>query len=463
MSRRGKARGVVASPTAPDSAFSIDTLTLELRARLGALSGTRLCVAFSGGLDSSALLHALSRLARRERLTVRAVHIHHHLHEAADRHAQAAARQARRWRVPCRVIDAPVRPAAGESLEAAARAVRYAALAAEIAPGERLLTAHHQEDQLETLLLALMRGSGVRGLAAMRPVTPWHDTLLVRPLLSVPRAALEAYARDHALAFCEDPTNRDPRFDRNFLRLQVVPLIRERWPAAAATVSRSAALLAEARELLEQQARADLASARDGAALSVSGLLCLSEVRRRNALRHWIGERGLMAPDHRRLRELATRMLSARADATPSVRWRGGELRRHGDRLLAVSAAPATLAPQEWNWQDHAWLSLANGGQLGLVRDPNGDVLLSALPAQLRVSYRRGGERLRGHAGRIVLKDLLQASGLTPWQRPTVPLLGDGERILAIADLWLDPAIRVRGRAPAAEERGRFRWRAPAH
>jgi tRNA(Ile)-lysidine synthase len=465
----------VAEAIAPDAlspdALSIDALTLELTTWLGTLTGERLCVAYSGGLDSSVLLHALAGMARRKRMQLRAVHVNHHLHDQADTQAQAAARQARRWRVRCRVLDAPVRARPDESLEAAARATRYGALAGELAPGERLVTAHHQEDQLETVLLALLRGSGVRGLAAMRAVSPWQGTLLLRPLLGVSRRALEHYARVHALAFLEDPTNADERFDRNYLRRRVLPLLRERWPSAAATVGRSAVLLGEARELLELQGRGDLAAARDGDALRVSVLRRLPEVRRRNALRQWIGERGLVPPDHRRLREVATRMLAAREDAAPSVRWRGGELRRHADRLLAVCAVPAPGAAQSWDWRVQTWLTLSDGWRLGLLPDPHGDVLLSTLPARLTVSYRRGGERLQSTAGRLPLKDLLQAQGLPPWRRATVPLLSDGGRIIAIADLWVDPAFRAVNRAACASaragerggERGRFRWRAPAH
>ncbi len=377
---------------------------------------------------------------------------------------RAAAREARRRRVRCRVLDVVVAPAPDESLEAAARAARYGALAAELAQGELLLTAHHQEDQLETVLLALMRGSGVRGLAAMRPAMPWQGSLLLRPLLGVARAELESYAQRHGLAWSEDPTNLDERFDRNFLRRRVLPLLRERWPAAAATAGRSAALLAEARELLDQQAVVDLAGARDGAALRVSVLLRLPPARRRNALRQWIGERGLLPPDHRRLQEIASRMLAARADALPQVRWRGGELRRHGDRLMSASTAVAPAGQQHWDWRRRRWLTLANGGRVGLLPDPHGDVLLASLPARLTVSFRRGGERLQGAEGRIALKDLLQTQGLAPWERAAVPLLGDGERIIAVADLWVAPAFRARATAPTSRPaRGRFRWHAPAH
>lgn len=450
-------------------AFSPATLAQELEQRIGRLAGKAVCVAYSGGLDSTVLLHALARLRRTHRVRLRAVHVNHHLHEAADRHAAAALREARRWRVPCKVLHAVVLPATDDSPEAAAREARYALLAAELAADEALLTAHHQDDQLETVMLALLRGSGVRGLSAMAAATPWHGRLLLRPLLGVSRGQIDSYAREQALGWSEDPTNSDERFERNYLRLRVLPLIRQRWSAAALTVSRSAALLGEARELLEQQACADLAHARDGAALRVSVLMRLPEARRRNALRQWIAEQSLVLPDHRRLREIAGRMLTARGDATPRVQWRGGEVRRHGDLLLALAGAAgsSSVREQSWDWRSQQRLALLGGGSLELTQDLHGDVLLPALPARLRVSYRRGGERLQGLAGRIALKDLMQTQGLAPWKRATVPLLGDGERIIAVADLWLDPDYRVGGSAAASREgeglRGRFRWRTEAH
>jgi tRNA(Ile)-lysidine synthase len=477
-----------ATPTAAELAdsplrFDSSWLASKLRRLLGTLKGRRLCVAFSGGLDSGALLAALAELRGRERLRLRALHVNHRLHPQALRWARAARARARGLHVDCRVITISIARARGESPEAAARAQRYRALAAQLAPGELLLTAHHQEDQLETLLLALLRGSGVRGLAAMSALTPWAGTWLLRPLLPISRRQLEQYSQLHGLSWSEDPSNADTRFDRNFLRQQVIPLLKQRWPAAAATVGRSAALLAEARSLLEQQARVSLRDARDGMALRVSVLRRLSAGERHQALRQWLLERGLPLPDHARLREIAGPMLSARADARAQVRWRGGELRRCSDRLFAfnadAAAGAAVQAIEAWDWRLEPWLRLAGGGSLGLVRDRHGDVQLAALPARLGVRFRRGGERLPGERGHMALKDLLQLQGLAPWERAAVPLIVDAERIIAVADLWLDRAYRAQPgpqqvgeqlrkqvREPAGGEardvdagRGRFRWR----
>jgi tRNA(Ile)-lysidine synthase len=455
-----KARsGGATLPSVAPERFSTRWLATRLRELAGPLRGRHLCLAFSGGLDSSVLLAALAAVRTRSGFWLRAVHVDHGLHPQSRLWAAAAQAQARALRVPCEVVRLRIQPRRGESLEAVARQRRYAALTARLALGELLLTAHHQEDQLETVLLALLRGSGVRGLSAMTASSTMAHGLLLRPLLPVARAQLEQFARARKLQWTEDLTNLDERFDRNYLRRQVLPRLRERWPAAAATVSRSASHLAEAQGLLECLARAGMAQAADGAALRISVLRGMSLAQRCNVLRCWIAARGLSAPDHRRLREIAGPMLEARSDAVPCVQWRGGELRRHGDQLLAlaerVGGEPAAI--ERWDWHGRPWLALGSGTALGLVADRHGDVDLAALPCPLRVDFRQGGERLRESHGRVALKDLLQSQGIAPWERAGVPLLRDRGRIVAVADLWLDAAYRADRRGATA--RGRFRWR----
>jgi tRNA(Ile)-lysidine synthase len=446
-------------PSVAAQRFSPRWLVTRLRELAGPLRGRHFCVAFSGGLDSSVLLTALAAVRTRSGFSLRAVHVDHGLHSQSGVWAAAARSQARALRVPCELVRLRIEQPRGESLEAVARQRRYGALAARLAPGELLLTAHHQEDQLETVLLALLRGSGVRGLSAMAASSAIAHSLLLRPLLTVARAQLEQFARARKLQWTEDLTNLDERFDRNYLRRQVLPLLRERWPAVAATVSRSASHLAEAQGLLEFVASAGVAQAADGAALRISVLRGMSQAQRRNVLRCWIAARGLSAPDHRRLREIAGPMLAARTDALPRVQWRGGELRRHGDQLFALAqrdrGEPAAI--ERWDWHGRPWLPLGSGTALGLVADRHGDVDLAALPCPLRVDFRQGGERLRESHGRVALKDLLQSQGIEPWERAGVPLLRDRGRIVAVADLWVDAAYRA-DRSGAAP-RGRFRWR----
>ena len=320
-----------ASPAAKP--FSAAWLGRRLQALVGPLRGQQFCVAFSGGADSTALLAALAALRARYALRLRALHVNHHLQPAAAAMARSARAGARRLGVRCVLLDAPVLLQRGESPEAAARAARYAALRAQLRAGEWLVLAQHQDDQVESLLLQLLRGAGVAGLAAMAA----RADPLLRPLLPVGRAQLLAYLKRRSLRWSEDPSNADDRYARNYLRLKVMPLLRERWPALGVTLSRSAALAAEAQALLAARADALLLDAVDGAALRVTVLRRLEPVERRNVLRRWLQLRGLPMPDQRRLLEVAGPLLRAREDARPFIRWPGARVQRQGDRLHAAA------------------------------------------------------------------------------------------------------------------------------
>jgi tRNA(Ile)-lysidine synthase len=296
----------------------------------------------------------------------------------------------------------------------------------------------------------------------MSPATRWGGTLLLRPLLTMRRTQLEHYLRRRRVAWSEDPSNADERYDRNYLRAVIVPALRARWPSCAATASRSAQHLAEARGLLDGMADAALGPARDGATVRISVLRRLSLPQRRNALRHWIVQQGLPLPDQRRMREIVGPLMAAREDAAPLVRWEGAQLRRHGDRLYALAVnrpalERAGLEVQRWDWRTQPWLSLGAAGALGIVDDQHGDLRLAALPPLLEVRFRAGGERLRGSQGHIALKDLLQRQRLAPWERAAVPLVMHEQRIVAVGDLWLDPHFAAGAGEP--KDRGRFRWR----
>ena len=439
--------------------FTPAWLRAQLRALAGPLRGARFCVAYSGGLDSTALLTALASLRDRAGFQLRALHVDHGLHADSAHWAVAARAQARRLGVTCQVLRVRIRRSSGESIEALAREARYTALTGALAALEQLITAHTQDDQLETVLLALSRGGGLRGLSAMNARSNLAGHALLRPLLAVSRAQLARYAQAKKLVWIEDLTNLDERFDRNYLRRRVLPAWRERWPALAATASRSASHVAEAQQQLTRSGRHAAAQAADGAALRVSVLRALDPAARRNLLLYWIAARGMALPDHRRLSEIAGPLLEARSDAMPRVQWRGGELRRHGDRLFALNAQESAARPlaQGWNWRRQAWLDLGDGSTLGLIADRHGDVDLAALPCPLRVDFRRGGERLWCAHGRMPLKDLLQAHDIAPWQRTAVPLLRSRSRIVAVADLWLGEAFRAH--EDTAGPRGRLRWR----
>ncbi|MBS0367299.1 MAG: tRNA lysidine(34) synthetase TilS [Proteobacteria bacterium] len=298
----------------------------------------RLCVAFSGGADSTALLAALARLHPAP-LALRALHVDHGLQAPARQWSAHCQRIARALSVPLTVRRVRVRRGRGDSLEAAARAARYRVAAAQLAAGECLLTAHHQQDQMETVLLQLLRGAGLAGLAAMPAVAPFGKGFLVRPVLTVKPAALRAWLAGKRLTWVEDPSNADPLLDRSYLRSAVLPPLLARWPAAAKTVGRSAAHMAQALELLQEQAATDVETAAAGTGLSAAVLRRLPAGRRDGALRYWIAAAGARQPPATRLNEISGTLLEAGADRHPEVRWPGACVRRKGDRLVLLGPA----------------------------------------------------------------------------------------------------------------------------
>lgn len=390
-------------------------------------------VACSGGADSVALLHALAALPRlRGRLA--AVHVDHGLHPDSGHWATCCARLCEDLDVPLETCRLDGGPGPGESVEAWAREGRYAWLAALTGPGECVLTAHHQDDQAETVLLQLLRGAGPHGLAGVAPRQVLGRGWLWRPLLPLPRARLRAFAAARAVPWLEDPANLDPRYDRNFLRHALLPLIERRWPGARATLSRAAALQGEAAGWMDR-----LCDSRLGPA---NGPLALARLRdrppeeRRWLLRRWVQRAGLPLPQSRHLRELE-RLLQA-GSGGGRVHWPGAEVRRHGPLLHAMAPlGPAPAAGLRLDWPDAdslptAWGRLSRHGARG-----EGLARARCAGRRWELRFREGGERCRpaGRGGRSApLKKVLQEMGLPVWQRQRLPLLYlDGE-LAAVGD-----------------------------
>ncbi|HKT72005.1 MAG TPA: tRNA lysidine(34) synthetase TilS [Steroidobacteraceae bacterium] len=417
------------------------------------------CVAFSGGVDSTALLAGLAAL-RGVKSRVRAIHVNHGIHPDAGQWSGHCERVASELRVPLDVLVTKVVQSRGTSLEARARDERYALLTRKLGIGEFLLTAHHEDDQLETVLLQLFRGAGLAGLAAMPAVAPFGQGWLARPLLTQSRAALEKWVRSRGIPWVDDATNANEELSRNYLRRQVLPLIRERWPSVAQTVSRSARHIAEGQRLLDELARADVERAADGPALSVKSLRALSPQRRRNALRFWIAQSGWEVPDTRRLEQLAGPLIEARPDANPHIAWGTTVILRHAGRLIlqAASRAPGPRVEAiPWSWRAGEHCELGALGKLELRRDRHGTLDLDALPASVRVRRRLGGERLRPirNGPRRTLKSLLQEAHVPIVERARIPLVFNEDTLLAAGDLWLDASVQA---APGARRRARLIW-----
>lgn len=382
--------------------------------------GTRFCVAFSGGLDSTVLLHALAALRDERGFTLRAVHVDHGLHPESTHWAEHCIREAAALSVPCVAVRVAVDSAAECGPEAAARDARYAALSAEVGPDEAMVTAQHADDQAETVLLALLRGSGPAGVAAMPECAPLGAGLLLRPLLGVTRDALDAWARSQGLTWIEDPSNAHIGYARNYLRRHVTPSLREYWPGFARAFARSAQHAADADALLDRLASDDLAQCARDDALDAAALIALDDARARNLLRHWIAIRGLPAPPYERLVEALRQVRMAAPDRVPAVDWPGAVLRRWDGRVF-VDADDSPGLP---DWQ--------------LAPSDSGLSAARLAAAALTVRCRAGGEVLRVHPGgpHRPLKQLLVEARVPPWHRDALPLLFADETLVAAGNLF---------------------------
>jgi tRNA(Ile)-lysidine synthase len=435
----------------------------DLAAALPAGSAS-LVVALSGGGDSSALLAALTELAGLRRAQnpvgplwrLRAVHVDHGLQPAAAAFRGRCEQLCARLGIALTIRSAAVAAAAGVSLEAAARDVRYTAFADELGADECLLTAHHAEDQAETLLLQALRGAGLKGLSAMPVRRRLGAGWQLRPLLAVPRGELEAYARDRGIVGVSDPMNDDPRYDRVYLRRSVWPALASRWPAAGIALSRTAAHLAEAQDLLDALALEDLSALRDGEALSIPKLRMLSPARQANALRRWLANAGVLPPSTARLSEALRQILDADADHQPRVAWGLHALRRYRNRVFLTATDPPRLAAEQ-HWSIGAGAPLDLGAGLGhLVCTPRRGGL-ARLPPVLHVRARSGGESLRPgpRAATQSVQHLCQSLGILPWLRDALPFVHAGEHLVAVGDLWID----ARWCAPEDGAGLGFEWR----
>lgn len=417
------------------AALNPEALGRTLDRLLAPARADAILLAYSGGADSTVLLHLLTRLRNHRDFSLHAVHFDHGLSSASDSWVQHCSRMCAQLGVPLHTESLDVCDE-GKGMEAAARAARYAALERELASGEVLLTAHHRDDQAETLLLRLARGAGTRGLAGLLPVRRFAAGQLARPLLEYSREEILDYARTHGLEWVEDESNEDRSFDRNYLRHEILPALRGRWPGIDRVLARTAGLLADERVLLEERAREDWDHCAVGDELSVSACTGLSDARLRNLLVHWLSS---MPPAMRHIDELVGQIREPSATRHAAIGWSGGEVRRYRDRLL-LHRSLSQVESFSYSWDPDEELEIPG---LGIVlrsqRVQGRGLALARLRAPLTVRGRVGGERYRlpGQAFSRPLKKLLQESGIPPWQRPRLPLLFVGEDLAAIGDRWV--------------------------
>jgi tRNA(Ile)-lysidine synthase len=417
-----------------------------------------LVIAFSGGRDSTALLHAACVL-RSARATgfreLLAVHVDHGLQRASAAWAEHCRAVCAQWDVPLEVVSVDVRRA-GRGIEAAARDARYAALA-EVAVARRaalVLTAHHRDDRIETFLIQWLRGAGPDGLAAMPAARPFADgaLTLVRPLLDIARADIDAYVRQHALPHVEDPSNNDTALLRNAVRTQVLPVLESVRPGFQAPAARSIDLVADASQALRALAADDLAACSAGVAagaLRLDRLAFLAPARQRLVLRTWLAGAGIEPPSRARLQEIADQALNARSDARLLVRLGGTdggvEVRRHRGLLVLHTPVAADRSGRQIRWQGEDEIALPEWGGALQFRATTGEGFdpdwLRAAPLEIRA--RGGGERFKPHPTRPskTLKRLFQDAGIAEFERAALPLVWRADRLIFVAGLGPDARL----------------------
>jgi tRNA(Ile)-lysidine synthase len=397
------------------------------------------------------LLHALHALGAPR---LRAVHVDHGLQAVSAAWSQHCREICSALCVPIALERIEVTREEEESTEAAARRLRYARLAAHLEPDDILLTAHHEDDQAETVLLALMRGTGVHGMAAMPDIVSFGPGKHARPLLGFSRAALAAYAAMQKLEWVEDHSNRDERMARNFLRARALPLLAGRWPAASRALARAASNSADTMALVDEVAERDFsACSADGNQLSLTSLRTLSAPRQRNLVRYWICHHGFRAPSTQHLQLILEQVEHPSQTGHACVDWQGVEVRRYRDTLTVRARNVVARDAIALSWQPPHTLNIpgTNWRLSAIAAQGTGLSQAKLARAALTVKFRQGGERcqLAGHAHRSVLKKLLQDAGVPPWERARIPLVFADDQLAAIGDRWVCAPFAAESNEPA--------------
>ena len=394
-------------------------------------------LALSGGADSVALLDILAQLRSSLHFPLSAVYVNHQISPNAADWAEFCARLCAGYNIPFQAVKVDLKRQPGESLEELARDARYRVFAEQQA--DFIVLAQHLDDQAETLLLQLLRGAGAKGLSAMAELRIQDSGLrtgFLRPLLDVPRRLILDYAALRGLQWVEDESNADISYDRNFLRHRVLPELGKRFPGYRLTFARASRNLAESAQLSDDLARMDRAIAVVNGSLQVDALRSLSGARARNLLRYWLAESGIPMPSAGRLENLLQQLCSARDDAQVRISLGGVVIRRYRGEVHLEKKTPAPQPELALTWAFQDELELPDSGGRLLFERTTGQGLslarLTAAPVTIRL--RQGGERLRPDCLRPTrsLKNLLQETGMPPWQRQRLPLLFSGEKLVFV-------------------------------
>ena len=401
----------------------------------------KICVSLSGGIDSIVLLHALKKVSNKD-FSIRAIHINHNLHEGSQSWADFCQKTCDQIQIQINIHSVKINNKEGFGIEAAARKVRYQKFQESIQEGEWLMTAHHQDDQLETILLRMARGTGVEGLQGIQKQFNFGRGNILRPLLDVSKSEILGYAMKNKLDWVEDTSNQETHFDRNFLRMKVIPTLKERWPAFSSSVSRLSNISTQTSTLLKELAEQDLGPDCPIKNLDIEIFNNKSIGRIINIIRFLMFKNEMSVPSMKVLNSGVSTLLNPKS-VNPSMVWDNYCIKRYLDKLyfLKLSELQPNQGNQLINWSIDEPLILDESGSMLLATIIKGQGLsLKKCDKNLDVQFRKGGESIRpvGHKITKKLKKLFQEDHILPWVRDKIPLLYKKNELIGVGDLWFN-------------------------
>jgi tRNA(Ile)-lysidine synthase len=409
----------------------------ELKEFLDTFSESKkIIIAYSGGIDSSALLHLLFLIKEDLKQSLEAIHINHGLHEKSDDWEKFCKEECARFNVPFKAISIHENLPKNESVECWARNKRYLLISKEMNKDDLLLTAHHMDDQVETFFLQILRGAGPRGLASMPVIKRIASGYHVRPFLNIQQCELEQYAKANDLLWQDDESNSDIRYDRNYLRHKVLVYLEKAWPSFRKSILRVISHQKESMSLLSEIASEDMSKVlcKDFINLDIKILNKLSLPRQKNLIFYWLNRLNLEKPGSRHMNQIIKTLINTTSEKSPCVNWRNTEVRKYRNYLYASKKIKQHDRNEEIFWNTNLPLEI-HGEKLIAKKTLGKGVLMSCTEgAKITIRYRNGGEKIYSNSlsNSKTVKQLFQEHGVLPWFRDRVPLVYINEELAVV-------------------------------
>jgi tRNA(Ile)-lysidine synthase len=420
---------------------------------INSIPGNGCCwIAYSGGIDSTVLLHLLNTKKDKIDRYIKTVHVNHKISNYADNWADHCRKVCSEYQIPFELITLDASNNMGYGPEAHARKLRYEAISRLLSENDILLTAHHKDDLAETLILQLLRGAGPEGLAAMPQIRKFDQGWIVRPLIEYTRGQLNAYATENKLNWIDDESNSDINFDRNYVRNEVIPVLEFRWPAVSRLIARSARHQADILDILRDIAENDLKKNMAGSTdvLNIAEFNKLSRARKRNLLRFWLKMNNKPATSSIITDQIITNLVEARSDSQPLISWCDTEIRRYRDKIYLLKKLPQLDSDISYIWKLPKALDLSFGRLEAEKTTGKGIKIASLVNNILDVRFRHGGEKIQpsGRKETHKLKKMYQQAGIPPWKRDRIPLLYINDHLVSVTGYWIDQNFNAQGNEP---------------